>query len=289
MLLAHSLVSLPLLHKIRHNNEFIEMHPGTTAAKDREADVTGEWEYLLAFFAFYLLFVLAFSLLSTAAVVYTVACIYSEKSLSYTKVLSVVPRVWRRLVITFLWVFLLIFAYHAVAILIFHLVFKNSPNIAIPVLVIIILLLWIFFFGVHVYISCIWHLASVITVLEDSYGIHALMKSIDLIRGSKRAAIQLFILYLGVGTFISIIFHAFVLYNHGHDGSSLFFRLLYGIMLVILLTFVTLFGMVAQTVFYFACKAFHNEQIDWVALSEHLGAYLGEYVPLKSSIQMESL
>jgi hypothetical protein len=98
---------------------------------------------------------------------------------------------------------------------------------------------------------------------------------------------------------VGLFFHAYVVHHHhahhhqeGEDmdssssSSSIVGRIFLGALLVAILTFVTLFGMLAQTVFYFSCKAFHHEQIDWMALSEHLGAYMGEYVPLKS-VQME--
>ncbi|KAH7433615.1 hypothetical protein KP509_07G078000 [Ceratopteris richardii] len=216
---------------------------------------------------------------------------YLENSISYRKVISVVPTVWKRLIVTFLWVFILIFAYHAIAILFFHLIYENFPEISFVAFVLVVVLVWFAFFCIHVYISCIWHLSSVITVLEDSYGLRALLKSVELIKGNRRVAIQLFIVYLGLVTLISFVFHGYVLGLLIEDGagSSLSLRLLLGTALVALFTFVTLYGMLAQTVFYFACKAFHNEQIDWVALSDHLAAYMGEYVQLKSAIQMESV
>jgi hypothetical protein len=66
-------------------------------------------------------------------------------------------------------------------------------------------------------------------------------------------------------------------------------RVLAGAVLVSVLVCVNLLGLLVQSVFYYACKAFHNQQIDRSALYEHLGGYLGEYVPLKSNIQMENL
>ncbi|MCO5556243.1 hypothetical protein L7F22_009789 [Adiantum nelumboides] len=291
LLLAHHLVSVPLVHKIRHDEEFIEDHPGTSAAEHRQAHVANEWASLLAFFIAYLLFVLAFSLLSTSATVYSVACIYTERPLSYTKVLGVVPTVWKRLLITFAWVFVMIAAYHGIAILTLHLTILSLDHISTFLFVIIFVLLVVAFFCLHVYISCIWHLASVISVLEDSYGFFALKRSVNLIKGKQAVAFQLFNIYLLLVSFIGILFHFYVLHHRHNDsgGSAMLFRLLFGTVLVVLLTVITLFAMLGQTVFYFSCKSFHNEQIDWTALSEHLGAYMGEYVPLKSSIQMESL
>lgn len=289
LLLAHHLVSLPLVHKISHDERYIEQHPGTPDAERRQANVAGEWVSLLAFFTGYLLFVLAFSLLSTAAVVYTVACIYTEKSVSYTKVLGVVPTVWKRLLITFLWVFFIIAAYHGISILIIHVIIHSFEHT--PVFFICLFFILLVLISLQNYLSCIWHLASVISVLEDRYGFFALKRSFNLIKGKQLVGFELFSAYVVMGGVISILFHIYVLHHRHHDatGHNLLFRLVLGTLLVAFLTVVTLFGMLVQTVFYFVCKAYHGEQIDWTALSEQLGAYMGEYVPLKSSIQMETL
>nr|CAD1840539.1 unnamed protein product [Ananas comosus var. bracteatus] len=59
--------------------------------------------------------------------------------------------------------------------------------------------------------------------------------------------------------------------------------------LVALLVLLNLLGLLVQSIFYYVCKSFHRQPIDKTALFDHLGGYLGEYVPLKSSIQMENL
>ncbi|KAJ6774139.1 PROTEIN putative-RELATED [Salix purpurea] len=63
-------------------------------------------------------FLLIFSLLSTAAVVYTIACIYTAREVTFKKVMSVVPKVWKRLMITFLSIFIAVFLYNVVSILV---------------------------------------------------------------------------------------------------------------------------------------------------------------------------
>lgn len=288
LLLAHHLVSFPLIHKIHKTQDLINQthDPSSPVAQHSEEQLEDAWLKLLLFFAAYLLFVLAFSLLSTSAVVYSVACIYTQKPISYRKVLSVVPTVWKRLLNTFLWIFLLISVYHALAILSIRLAVYFIADSNIALFSILLFLLVGFFVASQIYISCIWHLASVISVLEESYGLAALRRSVNLIKGKRGLALGLFCIYVVAGGLIGFLFHAFVVKHH-HHGTL--FRIIVGAVLVALLTFVTLFGMLAQTVFYFACKAFHRERIDWSALSEHLGAYLGEYVPLKGSIQMEAL
>jgi hypothetical protein len=61
-----------------------------------------------------------------------------------------------------------------------------------------------------------------------------------------------------------------------------------GLLCLLLLFKVILFGLVIQTVLYFVCKSYHHENIDKSSLSDHLEVYLGEYIPLKSKdVQME--
>jgi uncharacterized membrane protein len=73
-------------------------------------------------------------------------------------------------------------------------------------------------------------------------------------------------------------------------GSSLGIlnRASFGILSLLMLLVLYLFGLVIQTVIYFVCKSYHHENIDKSALSDHLEVYLGEYVPLKSKdVQLE--
>ncbi|MBO8589896.1 hypothetical protein INN88_14980, partial [Staphylococcus aureus] len=76
--------------------------------------IASEWLSFLLFKAAYLLLVLLFALLSTSAVVYTIASIYTGKDLTFSKILAVVPKVWKRLVITFFWTFVILLCYNTV-------------------------------------------------------------------------------------------------------------------------------------------------------------------------------
>jgi hypothetical protein len=149
-----------------------------------------------------------------------------------------------------------------------------------------------------VYLSCIWHVASVVTVLEDAYGLSALRKATRLVgrRSKALVAASLLFAYLVLAFLIDLAFSLGVAvpggdhqYQHQQQPSSVAARSAIALVLIALLSLLDLFGFVAQTVFYFSCKAHCREPIDRVELSEHLGAYLGEYVPLRSSIQLEPL
>jgi len=290
-ILGHHLVFKYLLYKIRWNEMFYQIEAGSPAGERTMRELTREWTELFVFIAAYAVFVLAFSLLSTAAVVYTVASMYTGKEISYGRVMSIVPRVWKRLMVTFLWFFIVIFAYYAVFVSIFFLLIltmeMNERN-SLFIILGLILITALFICG-YVYISMVWHLACVISVLEDKYGLGAMRKSRNLILGNRITALVLEILYLIFGGIIGWFFGYSVLHGDRHGVGSAE-RGAYGTVLVGLLCFVNLMGLLTQSVFYFVCKSYHHESIDKSSLSDHLEVYLGDYVPLKSSnIQLEDL
>ncbi|KAJ0017822.1 hypothetical protein Pint_12137 [Pistacia integerrima] len=157
-----------------------------------------------------------------------------------------------------------------------------------PLLVFIsIIAIFVLFLGVHVYITALWHLASVVSVLEPVYGFAAMKKSYELLKGKTWMAGLLVFGYLTICFAIAIVFGAVVV--HGGEKHGVFVRIVVGGFLVGVLVIVNLVGLLVQSVFYYVCKSHHHEGIDKSALHDHLGGYLGEYVPLKSSIQMENL
>jgi hypothetical protein len=295
-ILGHQLVSEYLLYKIHWNEMFYQVENGTPAGERIMKELTWERTELFIFQAAYLLFVLVFSLLSTAAVVYTVASIYTGKEISYARVMSIVPRVWKRLMGTFLWFFIILFAYWMAFVLItafvvflFLLMFTVEGNkLNLAVFIFSLISITVFFCG-YVYISMVWHLACVISVLEDKYGLGAMQKSWNLIQGNRITALVLDILYLVFVGIIGWFFGYYVLHGNRHGAGSTG-RGAYGTVLVGLLCFAHLMGLLTQSVLYFVCKSYHHESIDKSSLSDHLEVYLGDYEPLKSSnIQMENL
>ncbi|CBI19938.3 unnamed protein product, partial [Vitis vinifera] len=193
------------------------------------------------------------------------------------KVMSVVPRVWKRLMVTFLCIFVAVFAYNIFALLILILWALCIGPVKIGILI-----LWVMFILYLVglsYMSIIWQLASVVSVLEDLYGFRAMVKSRALIRGKLVVAIVIF-LKLNISLFvIKIAFERLVVYGASLGMAN---RVGYGILCFLLLFKLFLFGLVLQTIIYFVCKSYHHENIDKSALSDHLEVYMGEYVPLKA-------
>ncbi|KAI6691863.1 hypothetical protein NL676_019573 [Syzygium grande] len=282
--LAHIEISGLLFGKINHDEHELDHAKADSPKYNKLSDhVTTDKIELWLFRVVYLVLYFIFSLLSTSAVVYTIACVYTSKSIAFGRVMSVVPKVWKRLVITFLWSFLAVFAYNVVTFLVVYLLFVLIDS-AVIVTALFFILLILYISGL-VYITVIWHLAGVISVLEDIYGIQAMFKSKNLIKGKLGVSIAI-ILLLTIGhAVIQTVFNIFVAYGSG----SGFVRLGVAILCFLLLFKLILFGLVVQTVIYFVCKSYHHENINKSVLADHLEVYLSaEYVPLKSQdLQLE--
>ncbi|KAL9259049.1 hypothetical protein AKJ16_DCAP06695 [Drosera capensis] len=262
-ILAHSLFTHPILSRLQQQN-------------DKNASDSGhEWALLLSIQFLYLLFLFSFSLLSTAAVVFTVASIYSSKPVSFSNTISAIPSVFRRLFVTFLWVSLLMFAYNVVFLGILVLIIVAVDTDSPLLLMVSMVLAFGLFLFVHVYITALWHLASVVSVLENVYGLAAMRKSYELLKGKVFMAGGFVFGDLVVCGGINGVFGAVVV--HGDGDYSVFTRVVVGGLLVGVLVIVNLVGLLVQSVFYYVCKSFHHQEIDKSALHDHLGGYLGEW------------
>ncbi|KAI3686092.1 hypothetical protein L1987_79762 [Smallanthus sonchifolius] len=232
-----------------------------------------KWITFLPFEAAYITIFLILYLLSTAAVVYTIASVYTGRELTFKEVMSVVPKVWKKLMVTFLCMIAISFVYIflgalAMFISLFLVPYPLGVTLAFAVLI-------IYMIGL-MYTVC-WQLASVVSVLESSCGFKAMAKSKDLIKGNRMVAISVSFLLSLPFFFIKLLFELLVVH-----GSSLevWKRVGLGALCSILLLYLFLFGLVIQTVLYLVCKSYHHENIDKEDLSNHLESYLGEYEPL---------
>ncbi|XP_071694622.1 uncharacterized protein [Rutidosis leptorrhynchoides] len=195
--------------------------------------------------------------------------------------MSVVPNVWKRLMITFVWNFIIVFAFNLLALLV---VIIWAALVGFTTFGILILtILGIIYLAIFVYISVIWHLASVVSVLEDDYGIQAMLKSRELIKGKRRVCIVIYCVLNLCFVYIQMGFEWHVV----HGQSSVVVRIINGVIFVVLLSVLIVISLTAQTIVYFVCKSFHHENIDKPLLADHLEVYLGDYLPLKSKDNWE--
>ncbi|GMH23972.1 hypothetical protein Nepgr_025815 [Nepenthes gracilis] len=285
--LLHMFISNLLSSKIIHNEQTLDRTQEGTPAFDNistiiSSELTAYWLIKAAYFTFLLII----SLLSTAAVVYTVASVYTAKDTTYKKVMAVVPKVWKRLMVTFLWSFAVVLFYHILLfpVVIIWALFYRGGEAGKTILALII----VFYFLGLVYISMIWQLAGVISVLEERKGFQAMKKSKDLIKGKMGVSFAIFlILNLCLGLIQFMFKHLFE-----RDDWSVWIGVKVGLGVIILnlLSMIFLFQLVVQTVIYFVCKSYHHENIDKHSLADHLEVYLGDYVPLKAQdIQLEQV
>lgn len=218
---------------------------------------------------------------------YTIASIYTSKPVAFKKVMGVVPRVWKRLVVTFLWSFGIFFLWGLLAFALFYvwgvnLGFQNAAGVAIFVILLVSYLVG------YIYIAIILRIACVVSVLEEDYGIKALFKSKALIRGKTGISAGLFFLTTVFFTGTMLTYQIFAPYFF---YPPFWYTLLVGIPCWLFLAFVMLVELVIQTVIYFVCKSYHNESIEKPALADHLEAYNAQYDVMKSekSVQMEQV
>ncbi|KAL5712837.1 hypothetical protein ACHQM5_014964 [Ranunculus cassubicifolius] len=270
-ILAHSEFSTPLLDVI------------PTTAYDEILYKHHSWLQFFIFIVGYPMFLFIFSLLSTAAVVFTAASLYTRRPVSFVSTLRAIPRVFKRLFITFLFISLLMLLYIAVSCVFLVTIIGILDVGAHPyVFCTLILSLLIVFLMIHIYITAIWHLASVVSVLEPVYGLAAMKKSKKLLTGKKSMGITLVFAYLTMCVGIEIAYSLCNLYHRKLIRYSLR-ALLVGVLVI-----VNFVGLLVQSVFYFVCKSYHGEEIDKSVLYESLGGYVGEYVRLRSSTEMKN-
>ncbi|KAL7128320.1 hypothetical protein ABFS83_14G308300 [Erythranthe nasuta] len=277
--LAEEPVSEVLYNKIRFNEFMLMDSAAGTPSYHKLSDlVSAEWTEFILLKAFYFAFVLVFSLLATSAVVYTVASAYTAKEVTFRKVIGVVPRVWRRLALTFLCIFFAFFAYNAVfgaAVYWWTHTSMSDSTAATVVFFVVVIAAYVVGF---VYMTIVWQLASVVSVLEDTCGVKAVVKSADLIKGKLVVAVVVFVKLLAAVVGLYIVFVVVCL-----NMPAVVKKVGFGGLCLAALVAVVLFGLVVQTVIYFVCKSYHRQNIDKSALSDHLEAYSGGYVRLKAS------
>ncbi|GFP85574.1 hypothetical protein PHJA_000701100, partial [Phtheirospermum japonicum] len=262
-------------------------HPIIAQLQSASSVSSTDWSKIFTFQFCYLIFLFAFSLLSTAAVVFTVASLYTSQPVSFTSTIATIPSVFKSLFITFLWVSLLMVAYNIVFLGFLVLLIIAIDLQSVFLFIFSVVVSFILFLGVHLYISALWHLVRVVSVLEPLYGFPAMKKIYELLSGKTQTGSFTVFVYMAACGMINGFFGSVVV--HGGDDYGVMMRIVVGGFLVGVLVIVNLVGLLLQSVFYYIFKSYHHQGIDKSALYDHLGGYLGKYVPLKSSIQMKNM
>ncbi|GFP88867.1 hypothetical protein PHJA_001030400, partial [Phtheirospermum japonicum] len=202
---------------------------------------SADWSKLLTFQFCYLIFLFEFSLLSTAAVIFIIASLYTSKPVSFTSTIAAIPSIFKRLFITFVWVSLLMVAYNIVFLgfLVLLIIFVDLQSVFLFIFSVVVS--FILFIGVHVYISAPWHLASVVSILEPLYGFAAMKKSYELLSGKTRTGFFIVFVYMAACGMINGFFGSVVV--HGGDDYGVMTRIVVGGFLVGVLVIMNLVGL----------------------------------------------
>ncbi|KAJ4715342.1 Polyadenylate-binding protein 1-B-binding protein [Melia azedarach] len=207
----------------------------------------------------YLVLLLIFSILSTIPIAHTIGSIYTSRDVNFSRATALISKLWKRVFITFLVIFAITFVYDyllgpVLGLSLRLLLFKKFTVMKLVVGIILAIL----YIAMFVYITIIWRLASVISVMEpDMSGLKAIMKSRKLIKGKMAATVGVFIVILAFSAGVDTTFMLLVVY-----GPIIPIRIGVGIVCFILKLLAILLLYVVQTVIYFVCKSYHNEEIE---------------------------
>ncbi|KAJ6432255.1 hypothetical protein OIU84_019487 [Salix udensis] len=201
------------------------------------------------------------SLLSRAAVVYSVDCTYSKKNVDGSKFLVIMSKIWRRVVYTYLWSSMVI-----VGCLTLFCVFLLAACSAFSAIgfgqelnLYAAMIAGLAFSVVFANAIIICNTAVVVCVLEDVSGLQALLRSRVLIRGQNQVGLLIFLgSAIGMAMIQGLFEHRVKTLSYG-DGSS---RIWEGPLLVVMHSFVALIDLMMSAVFYYSCRSYSMETSD---------------------------
>ncbi|XP_047341625.1 uncharacterized protein LOC124945269 [Impatiens glandulifera] len=195
------------------------------------------------------------SLLSKAAVVYSVDCTYSRKKFDWSMFYSTISNLWKTILSTYIWTCMVISGC-LVSFIVLFLAAGTSLSVAgfgSGFIIFVALVMGIVFCIVLAMAIVICSMAIVVSVLEEEVsGSQALIESRRVIEGKIRVGVSLFLISTIGMLLIEWLFdHRVKTVSYG-DGSS---RIWEGPLLVLMYSFVLLIDYMNWAVFYFCCKS----------------------------------
>ncbi|OVA15746.1 Protein of unknown function DUF4013 [Macleaya cordata] len=248
LVLIHNLVIVPIIQKLE------DQEPPNGLADDQN--------HLKALLVLEALFFLAFFLVSLFGIIVTIygsAAIYTKnKSVSFKELFSKIRATWKRSLITWIYVSIYTIVYTLVSvvwIVAFALVIKTGSVVT-----------YFFILGclaavLYLYLSVIWTLGMIISVLEGFYGIKAIQKAKDLIRGREIQGFGIMLSVVLLTCPISVLY-----YLNALDNDHVMGRVVLGFFVTVPFCFAKFFTYLVYTVFYYECKKSHGERTEELEL-----------------------
>ncbi|KAK9750726.1 hypothetical protein RND81_02G217000 [Saponaria officinalis] len=201
------------------------------------------------------------SLLSKAAVVYSVDSTYSKKQFDASKFCVVAKKLWRRVFVTYVWSCMAIVG----VVTLFLILLVALCNVFVTLGFTFDLIVYpgmvvgLIFSIVFANAIIICNVAIVVSVLEDASGLQALLRSRVLIKGQTQVGLLMYLMTtIGLAFVQGLFEHRVKTLSYG-DGSS---RIWEGPLLVLMYSFVVLVDSMMTSVYYFSCRSFSQEEAD---------------------------
>lgn len=229
---------------------------------------SSEFKTYLLFKAGSIIYLLIVSLLSTSASVYATACIYTNRKVTFKKAMNAYTKVWKKLLLTFFCTCAAYVAYNVLSLVGFiswEIFLNTSIQLRQAIGVVGMGALMVLYLVGLVYMGIVWQLADTVAILEDVGGFQAMNKSKELTQGKMLMAIPIFFNFNIMVLVVEFVFRKMVVHEM-YTGKME--RIGHGIICLMLLTMLSLFGRVCETVFYLACKSCHHESINMSTLSD---------------------
>ncbi|ONK60042.1 uncharacterized protein A4U43_C08F13590 [Asparagus officinalis] len=188
-----------------------------------------------------------------------------RKKIIASEFFALARRIWRRLVVTYLWVCGAICGCFGLFLVILIAVCNSLAILGYPpdIVVYPALLVMLGFSMVYAHTIIVCNLAGVISVLEDVSGPRAILRSVSLVKGQTQAGLLIFLgSTIGMAFVEGLFEHRVKTLSYG-DGSS---RIWEGPLLVVMYSFVVLVDSMMSAVFYFTCRSSCMEMLNG---SEH--------------------
>ncbi|XP_042495889.1 uncharacterized protein LOC122074958 [Macadamia integrifolia] len=239
----HAVLAGPLLQKLEDFND-----SPSTAQKDA-------WILVCLEFVFSVIFCVI-SLFGMAATINSSSATYQGNFIRFRELLLMIQATWKRLIITGLYFLLITIAYVFLCLMMleaFILITSVGATVA-----------WISIVGIsatllYLYPATVFMLGLVISILEDCYGMKALGKARELIKGRK---VQGFVLMLFLELLSTpISFLLILLTVDDDDDLGAMTQIAFGSVFTFLFCIVRLFAFVVYTLFYYECKKGHEENV----------------------------
>ncbi|PWA75663.1 hypothetical protein CTI12_AA240190 [Artemisia annua] len=218
-------------------------HPGTPEYTELLVAIRKDTGAFLGIEAACIVFLFFVNLFAETTVVIIASCYYNGDNLSLKELFTTVLKTWTRPFVTLFYVRLLVLGYISIffwPFLIPSLILFDHSKILITLLIV----LAIIFITFNLYLSVVWSLAVVVSVVEDTYGLSALGKAREVMKGNRVHGFLLNLLYMLVLTVIFTVVYKL----------SPMMPIVVGVIEFILIGVLSMFQFLAYSAFYFECK-----------------------------------